>query len=201
MKKSNPKTTMIIMLLVCLTPVIASYLAYYVFKPTAKNNHGVLISPQKDIPVISTIKMESTINSANNLQELKGKWLLVIAGSAECNEECAKRLFIIRQLRNSQGKEANRIVPVWLIMDNKDIDPTITRAYNDYLAAVKFIRVDEKSKTDIEKLLNISQKDKYTDNIYLIDPNQHLMMYYTKEHEPKGMIKDLSKLLKWSRIG
>ncbi len=192
---------MLIMLLMCLTPVIASYAAYYFFKPSAKNNHGTLVTPQKDIPIISTVKMENTILSVNNLQELKGKWLFIIANSAECDEACAKRLYIIRQLRNSQGKEANRIVPVWLITDDKQVNPVITRAYNDYLAAVKFVRIDKQSLNSLENWLYVSSNHDYKNNIYIVDPNQHLMMYYSKEHEPKGMIKDITKLLKWSRIG
>ena len=39
------------------------------------------------------------------------------------------------------------------------------------------------------------------ERVYLIDPLGYLMMYYAPEAEPKGMLKDLKKLLKYSRFG
>ena len=37
--------------------------------------------------------------------------------------------------------------------------------------------------------------------IYLVDPLGNLMMSYQPEDEPRGMIKDLERLLKYSGLG
>jgi hypothetical protein len=37
--------------------------------------------------------------------------------------------------------------------------------------------------------------------IYLVDPLGHLMMSYEPGDEPRGMIKDLERLLKYSGLG
>ena len=38
---------MILVLLVCASPVVASYFAYYVVKPEGRRNFGELIDPQR----------------------------------------------------------------------------------------------------------------------------------------------------------
>jgi hypothetical protein len=37
--------------------------------------------------------------------------------------------------------------------------------------------------------------------VYFIDPLGNLMMYYRPDADPGGMLKDLRKLLKYSKIG
>jgi glutathione peroxidase-family protein len=37
--------------------------------------------------------------------------------------------------------------------------------------------------------------------VYLVDPLGNLMMRYEPDDEPKGMIKDLERLLKYSGLG
>ena len=39
------------------------------------------------------------------------------------------------------------------------------------------------------------------ERLYLIDPLGNLMMSYARTADPKGIIKDLSRLLKYSRTG
>ena len=42
-----------LLILVCVAPVIASYLAYYVFPPSERTNYGALIEPQRPVPPIA----------------------------------------------------------------------------------------------------------------------------------------------------
>jgi len=44
-------------------------------------------------------------------------------------------------------------------------------------------------------------KGAVADHIYLIDPLGNLMMRYPRDPEPARIIKDLQRLLKYSRIG
>jgi cytochrome oxidase Cu insertion factor (SCO1/SenC/PrrC family) len=39
------------------------------------------------------------------------------------------------------------------------------------------------------------------ERVYIIDPLGNLMMYYPPDADPSGMLKDLKKLLKYSKIG
>ena len=38
-------------------------------------------------------------------------------------------------------------------------------------------------------------------NVYLVDPLGNLMMYYGPDADPRGMIQDLQRLLKYSHTG
>ena len=41
---------MLLVLLVCAAPVIASYFTYYVVRPEGRRNYGELIEPQRPFP-------------------------------------------------------------------------------------------------------------------------------------------------------
>lgn len=75
---------------VCLAPVIASYLFYYVFKPVGGSaNYGQLIEPQRPIPPSLMVRTEN--GTITPLQTLQGKWLLLAVDASACDENCAKK--------------------------------------------------------------------------------------------------------------
>ncbi len=63
---------MLAVLLVCASPVIASYFTYYVIRPEGRRNHGELINPQRTLPVMEAVKLNGEKVS---LSALKGQWL------------------------------------------------------------------------------------------------------------------------------
>jgi hypothetical protein len=51
MKLLRARATLLLIFGICAAPVIAAYLAYYVFKPAgASANYGTLIIPQRPVP-------------------------------------------------------------------------------------------------------------------------------------------------------
>lgn len=187
---------MLALLLVCASPVIASYLTYYVFKPTGgSTNYGALVEPQRPMPAVNVRNEEQ---AAEALADFKGKWLLVTANGGACDEACAKRLFTIRQLRAGQGKNRERIVPVWLVTDDAPIDPRLKEAYNEPYAGVRFLHMDGDA---VRRWLPPQEGERFEDTLYLIDPLGNLMMRFPKDPDPKKVHSDLDKLLKYSHIG
>src|SRR5689334_15075934 len=65
---------MILVLLCCAAPVIASYFTYYVIRPEGRSVYGELIDPQRPMP---NIQVTSADGGAISLQSLQGQWLLV----------------------------------------------------------------------------------------------------------------------------
>lgn len=187
---------MLLLLLVCASPVISSYLTYYVFKPAGgATNYGTLVEPQRPMPAmqIGNERAETV-----PLDSFKGKWLLVTADGAACDEACAKKLFTIRQIRAGQGQDRERIVPVWLISDDGPIDPRLSAAYNEPYAGVRFLRANRET---MQKWLPAEQGGRIEDTLFLVDPLGNLMMRFPRDPDPKKMSSDLKKLLKYSRIG
>ena len=46
------RATLYLLIAVCVAPVIASYLAYYFWRPEARSNYGDLVEPQRPIPAL-----------------------------------------------------------------------------------------------------------------------------------------------------
>ena len=118
---------MLFLLLACAAPVIASYLAYYVFKPEGgKTNFGTLVHPTQ------------AANSAWFNVPLQGKWTLLIARPAgECqikDEKCIEALFLMRQVKVAVGRESGRVQLLWVNLDGKPVDPEVTKAYDEQVA-------------------------------------------------------------------
>ena len=187
---------MILLLLVCAAPVLASYFTFYVIKPAGgKTNIGQLVSPVQPFPA-TTIE-----------QNLVGKWTLLIARPAgECrvgNDACISLLHLMRQVRIAMGKEMSRVQLVWLITDDAKVDPEIEKAYDKELAGFIYIRIPH----DIEKkqkLMEWLDADDSKNAISLLDPRADRMMRFQTNPESidfKKMVKDLEKLLKWNPTG
>ena len=187
---------MLFLLLACAAPVIASYLAYYVFKPEGgKTNFGTLIQPVQDV------------NPAWFDIPFNGKWTLLVARPAgECtikNESCLEALFLMRQLRVAVGRESGRVQLVWVNTDGKPVDPEVLLAYDQKTAGFQILSLptDPQLKADFDTWLN---RDGAGQKIQLIDPSPAKMMVFPVTNSPKefGSIKkDLEKLLRLNRKG
>jgi len=187
---------MLLLLLACAAPVIASYLAYYVFKPEGgKTNFGTLVQPVQDM------------NPAWFDIPFNGKWTLLVARPAgDCtikNESCLEVLFLMRQLRIAVGRESGRVQLVWVNTDGKAVDPEVLLAYDQKTAGFQIVDlpVDPKLRTEFDAWLN---RDGVGQKIQLIDPSPAKMMIFPVSNSPKefgSMKKDLEKLLRLNRKG
>jgi peroxiredoxin len=181
-----------LVLLVCASPIIASYFTYYVIKPEKRNNYGTLIDQRAHpIPAMATTTLDGKPAA---LEQFKGKWVMLMAAPGACNEACHKQLFAMRQLRTMQGKEMDRIERVWLITDREPLDTMVIREYD----GTHMLRADAQA---IANWLPVDPGTSVSDHIYMIDPLGHLMMRFPKDPEPRKVHKDIYKLLKASSVG
>lgn len=187
---------MLFLLLACAAPVIASYLAYYVFKPEgAKTNFGTLVQPVQEV-------------KAEWFEiPMKGKWTLLVARPAgECtikDESCLEALFLMRQLRIAMGRESGRVQLVWVNTDGKPVDPEVLQAYDQKAAGFQILALPADPKLRAQFNIWLNREDA-GQKIQLIDPSPAKMMYFPVTSSPKefGSIKkDLEKLLRLNRKG
>lgn len=181
-----------LLLLVCAAPIIASYLTFYVIKPSGRTNYGAIIDQRAHpMPKLASTTLDGR---PETLENYAGKWIMVKVGGGRCDEACAKQLFAMRQLRTMQGKNMDRVERAWLITDQEPVDTILIRSYDD----MHMLRV---SPEQLAKWLPTEQGTKLEDHIFLIDPRSNLMMRFPKDPDPRKVHKDLSKLLKASAIG
>jgi len=190
--KRRGRVKLLTILAVCAAPLIASYLAYYVATPSERTNYGTILDP-RTLPIPD---MQSTTldGQPRTLADLKGKWIMLRAGGAECLEECQRQLWAMRQWQVMQGKNQERLTRVWLITDDKPLETVIIREYD----GTEMLRAPGAT---VAKWLPVEPGTTMSDHIYLIDPLGNLMMRWPKAPEPSRVHKDISKLLKASGIG
>jgi cytochrome oxidase Cu insertion factor (SCO1/SenC/PrrC family) len=86
---------LLLLLLVTLAPVIASYFTYYVIRPQGENFYGQLISPQVELPDLEVLDSQG---KAVNLRSMRGQWLLITVADAACDAACENKLYLSRQI-------------------------------------------------------------------------------------------------------
>ncbi len=177
--KTKARRTLILLALVCIAPVVASYGAFYFWKPARGTNYGELLVPTPWQPK----GLASADGVAFDPAPLRGHWVMAYVASAACDQSCRNKLWIMRQVRTAQGKEMDRVERVWLLTDGGRPDPAL-------LAEHPGLRVVNAREAALE-----------AGQIQLIDPLGNRFMRYPAEPEPKRMIKDLERLLKYSRLG
>jgi peroxiredoxin len=191
-QKSRGRWKLFAILLVCASPVIASYLMYYVVKPDGRTNYGEILDPrQHPVPALTSTDLDG---KPKPLADFKGKWIMLNIDDGACDAVCNRQLYEMRQLRTAQGKERERVERVWLITDGAPVPEQVKQDYH----GTHMLRVDPAA---VKAWLPVEQGATVMDHVYIIDPLGNLMMRWPKDADPNRMKKDLGKLLKASRIG
>lgn len=179
-------------LLVCASPLLLSYLTYYVIKPAGRTNYGDLIDPRNHpIPQLGATTLDG---KPAGLEHFKGQWVMLNVDNGDCQQACRDQLVQMRQLRLMTGKDRERVERVWLITDTTPLDTMLMRV----VEGTHFLRVPLDA---VAKWLPVEQGGNAADHIYLIDPLGNLMMRFPKNADPAKVKKDIGKLLKASAIG
>jgi hypothetical protein len=172
----------------CVAPVAASYVAYYFTPPAGHTNYGELVSA----PPLPDATLHLAEGGTLRLNALRGKWVLLMADEAPCNDACQRKLFTLRQLRLAQGKDMDRIERLWLIRGEEAIAPQLAVDYR----GTWFARAGA---SDV--LQRLPAERSIDDYIYLIDPLGNVVLRYSQGADPGKIIKDMTRVLKSSRIG
>ncbi len=162
--------------LVCVAPLALAWLAYLSrWQTGAEGNYGELIEPRQ--------------LAGAPFEALKGKWVLVTFDAPACGAACERKLYIVRQIRRAQGNNMERIERLWLLTAaGTPAAPLLAATGGERIATA-----DERSSAQFpgDRL----------QHIYLVDPLGNLMLRYPPDPDPERMIKDLQRLLRYSRIG
>jgi len=190
-RTSMGRWKMLMVLLVCAAPVIASYFTYYVIRPEGRRNFGQLIEPQRPLPSIIATTLEG---KTVNLASLKGQWLLISVAGGSCPTQCADHLFMQRQIREALGREKDRLDWVWIIDDATPVAASLQPALSQAWA----LRVP---KAELEKWLQSEPNTQLSDHLYLVDPIGNWMMRFPARIDASTSTKvrrDLERVLKAS---
>jgi len=151
-------------------------------------NYGILVQPA--LPTkLADLKQGDSPAVAKEV--LTKKWTLLFIENDQCNEICITRLKLIKRLRLLMNEQMLRIRNV-LVSSNEVIQSISTKDFPD------LVLTNVASNSEFLKQFPVQDKKP----IYLIDPFGNLMMYYPQaEPDLKKMIKDIKRLLKYSKLG
>jgi cytochrome oxidase Cu insertion factor (SCO1/SenC/PrrC family) len=189
-KTQRPDRRVVLYLIgaVAALPLIAAYVLYFFWRPDAFTNHGQLLSPTS----IADTTARQSDGTTFEFGALRGKWLLVMVDSGACDAFCEGKLYRMRQVRLTQGRNMERIERAWLIDDDAEPAPHVTADF------VGTRQIRAKGSAVLRRLPAQSSSRAH---IYVVDPLGNVIIRYDGDADPTGMKKDLSRLLRASRIG
>ena len=182
-------------------PMLLAYILVnnmYFFGDFNTRNHGELIDPAKPL---QDVTLSRTNGEEFKLSELRNKWVMVYIGTASCDSTCSENLYKMRQSRLAQGGELKRITRLYISVDGK---PSGT--LQNVLAEHQGLEVVYGSSSQVQQVLKqfeLTRQAVVDEKVgmFIVDPLGNLVMRYQTGFEAKGLVKDLSLLLKASYIG
>ena len=187
-----------LVLAICAAPVIASYLTYYWIRPEGRRVFGELIDPQRPLPDLQATNLSG---AKVNLRSLKGQWLLISVSGGACDEGCQRHLYLQRQIRESVGRDKDRVDRVWLVSDDVPVPESLRPALRD----ATVLRVNPQA---LVQWLTPDAGHSVSEHLYLVDPLGNWMMRFPPSLDLAGAAKakrDLEHVLRasasWDNAG
>jgi cytochrome oxidase Cu insertion factor (SCO1/SenC/PrrC family) len=195
---NSSKRSFIIIVVAFIAPIILGSLVYMNKERLGMGsktvNYGTLIHPARPTEILDLLQGDKPADAKTVLQ---GKWTLLQIAPTKCDTLCQEHLLLIKRVRTLMNEHMRRIRTV-LVTNNGEADSTaMQKSYPDLILTHTNT---EKSKFIAQfKQTNIETG---STTLYLIDPLGNLMMLYPQaEPNVKRILKDLKRLLKYSRLG
>ena len=191
-KRRRARVLLVVTFLIFLLPVLGAWLLNVFapgWRPFGTLNHGTLVQPVRALSASGLRHLDGT---AFDPAYLRGRWTLVHLPDAACGASCMDSLLRSYQIQRALGDDEDRVrlllvlkrpghAPAAALPDGTDV----TLADDAWLAALPLTGADHPSPM----------------GIYLVDPQGYLMMRYAADVDQRGLLDDLKRLLKISKIG
>ena len=168
------KVKFLSIIFVFLTPFL---LAYYYFINDATStrgttNYGTFL--QEEIVIDITKK------------PVNEYWHLIQLIPSNCNNKCQDNIHMLRQVNSALGKDMDRVQRYVIFEQN-------IQKNNVYIKDYPKVIVLDNSEKIYNKLSKMEEK------IFIADPLGNVILGYKNDFMPKGLLKDIKKLLKFSK--
>jgi hypothetical protein len=154
-------------------------------QPAARTNHGELLLP--------IVELEAFLSNLEDLKDTQPAWRLLYMDMAECDAVCTAALHRQRQILLMLGKEMNRVSRLFL--HGSGSADKVSRGDED----VGLITINNKGLAELLEAKRPSEIP--AGGIFLINPLDNLIMYFSPDLTPGDIANDLRYLLELSSIG
>ncbi len=192
--RNRKRLTLIALMALFLSPVIAAWL----WTPDTFRNRGELIDPPR--PLVN-VQMISADGTNVDLATLFGRWTYVFFVEAGCDESCKQLADAIERVRLTQGKNEKRVRLMMIALNPDSLSSLEEIRLNIPKTIVLGVSASQKDQLLRQFMLRGGESMPQSDNVFLVDPMGNLMMNYPAKTDPTDLRKDISRLLRASRIG
>lgn len=180
--------------LVFFVPVLIAWwlnMDYADWMPFGTTNYGELVRPPAQIGATGLHWRAGEPVSEGLLRE---RWTLLVVHDGPCEAACRQLLFDTYQIRRGLGKDLDRIQRLVVVTTS------------DALAGIESLRreqpdlrvvVAEGSWLGVE--LTLSRP--VSGALFVVDPQGYVVLRYPLDADPGGLLDDLKRVLKISKIG
>jgi cytochrome oxidase Cu insertion factor (SCO1/SenC/PrrC family) len=167
------------------------------WRPEGMTNQGSLVHPAR--PLTMPADLVAGDRSLNVF--LQGLWTLVYIGDSDCDDVCNENLYKMRQVRTAQNENMKRVQTLYLMQGERMSDSLAQLVQKEYPELTVVPVSAAQAEVFAPFFLIEGAAMQQVERVYFVDPLGNLMMYYEADADPRGMLKDLGKLLKFSKIG
>ena len=171
--------------------ILAVLFFYFGDRPSIKSN-GELIIPIVDI---HTLGITGKDGLELTEEELTPHWRMLYFVGSTCDLSCQTSLYNMRQMNIGIGKYQDRVNHGIVHLAAPD-EAFVKLIEKEHQAAGRVYTTQEQ----IKAIAKLEPNPLQLQSIYLVDPLGNIMMHFQKDLEPKLIMKDMTKLLKVSRL-
>jgi len=193
-RRRSGRRNLLMLASIFFVPVAVAVWLYFssFWRPALGTQHGELIDPPRPLPPIVLTLPDG---SAAAPDVLRGSWYLVYLGDAPCDAHCVAALAELRQVRLALAEDAARVRRAWLHAgdcctpgfpgpDDQDLLVLGASGPKGRALLALFPRAADRAAS-----------------VYIVDPHGNLVMRHAATGGARGLLKDLERLLRLSRIG
>lgn len=180
-----------VLVVMFLGPLAAAWYFYFAgdsWRPGSSVNHGQLIDPA--VPL--------QLDDISALDDAQGQWLLLVDAGESCDPACVAVLDKVRRVRLALRNKAPRVGRV-LLHGGTLSDSDAMREQREGLLTVQ--RASDGGHPLGRQLEALAPARVGGPAVFIVDPLGNAVLVFTPDFAMRGMLADLKRLLKLSRIG
>lgn len=194
--RGKGRRQLILLAVLFAAPVITAWLAWKLAVTEgvgATTNAGQLVTPARPLAAISLADADG---EPLGDRLLTGRWSYVLLSTGGCGTACADKLYLTRQVRTGVSKDMQRVQRLLVVRELPADLGAMRATHPDLKIAVLDAGAWQAFASQFGSHIDAEQGV-----FFMVDPLGNLMMRYDSGVEPKGVLKDLRKLLKVSQVG
>ncbi len=200
-KKGKGRQQLLLLMGFFVAPIIIAVIMYNLVPesgPTKTKNHGDLVVPARPL---TDVTLQLASGKDFKFSDMNKTWVMIYIGDAGCDKTCAEVLYKMRQSRLAQRGEHLRVKRLYISTSGK-AKASLLEILKDH-PGLEVVSGADKEINSVLNQFKLENKSaaKSANRLYLVDPFGNLMMSYEKGFDATGLIKDMTLLLKVSRIG